>query len=245
MISGLYKAAHAMEAAEFRHQASAENLAQAHHPGYRRRLVRETSFESALGQQQNPTAATLPTGDGSGDVDVHVDFESGPLRQTGRSLDIAVQGDGFFVVDGPDGPLYTRNGGFHVNQAGQLVTIDQLPVLSEDGPLTLPNGVSSQAIQVSATGEVLADGQLLGQLQLASFEDNTLLTAAGVSLFAAPPGVQPQPSQVQVVQGFLEQSNVAAIDELVSIMVGSRQYEVARKAMSVIEQAIQKHVGVQ
>ncbi|MEZ6061522.1 MAG: flagellar hook-basal body protein [Planctomycetaceae bacterium] len=244
MLSGLYSAASAMDAASLRHETSADNLAHAHQPGFRRRVVGEVAFESVLNPRPGSSARDEAAARLS-DASLSVDFRQGPLQQTGRALDVALQGDGFFVVQGPDGPLYTRNGGFHVNGDGQLVTVDQLPVLGEGGPLNLPNGVSSESIQVSASGEVLSGTEVIGQLQLASFDDLSVLLPAGVSLFSAPPNAQVQPANAQIVQGFLEQSNVQAIDELISIMVGSRQYEAAQKAMNAMDESIQKRTRVQ
>ncbi len=243
MISGLYRAAYAMDGAALRHETAADNLAHAHQPGFRRRVVGQTTFDAVIEPQRGSAGSQADRAKTHRDA-LHVDFQSGPLQQTGRPLDVALQGDGFFVVQGTDGPMYTRNGGFHVNQDGLLVTVDQLPVLGNGGPITLPNNASSEAVMISATGEVTVDGDAIGQLQLAAFEDQSVLQPAGVSLFAAPPGVTPQEADVQIVQGFLEQSNVSAIDELVTIMVGSRHYEAARKAMNAMEESLQKRVGI-
>ena len=116
---------------------------------------------------------------------VQYDFSQGHFDQTKRPLDLALHGDGFFTVQGPDGPLYTRNGSFYVDANRQLVTIDNLPVMGPAGPIVLPQQVNSENIDVSRDGRLSSNGQEFGQLELVKFQDNSVLTPAGSSLFSA------------------------------------------------------------
>lgn len=241
MITGLYSAATAMDAATSRHAVAAENLAHAHHPGFRRRIVQQAPFKDVMAATRDTSGMSQSMGTS---VVNHVDFSAGLHKPTGRKLDLALTGDGFFVVDGPDGPLYTRNGSFHVNAEGQLVTVDQLPVRGDTGILTLPPNTTPESLHVTPAGALSANGIPIGQLELATFDDPSVLTSEGVSLFSAPDNVDPGESAAQVSQGFVEQSNVAPIDELINIIVSSRQYESAQKALTAISEAVQHNVGI-
>src|SRR5580692_6930078 len=104
------------------------------------------------------------------------DFSQGTLQPTGNPSDLALTGQGFFVVNGPSGPLYTRNGSFQLSSSGALITTDGYAVNGVDGPIqTQPN----QAIQIGADGSVLQDGQPVGQLQIVDFQDRRVLQKMG------------------------------------------------------------------
>ena len=118
---------------------------------------------------------------------IQFDFTQGRLEETNRRLDVAISGDGFFTVEGSQGPLYTRNGSFHAGPDGTLTTIDNLPVLSGGRPIELPQGATTENIDITRDGRMSANGQEFAQLDLVQFSDPSLLTAEGASLFAAPP----------------------------------------------------------
>ena len=247
MITGLYSAASAMDNAATRHEASAENLANAHLPGYRRRVVQQNSFATELSKTRDtsgmsPLLGIAPPKDADGGI--RLDFTHGAMKQTGRSLDVALEGDGFFVVEGPNGPLYTRNGAFMASPDGRLVTTDMLSVIGRNGPINIPANLSSEAITVTGDGRLLGNGIEFGQLATVQFADKTKLTAVGASLLQAADDVVPQDSNDPVLQGFLEQGNVSHMEELVNILVASRQYEAAQKVLTVIDQSMDKRIGV-
>jgi flagellar basal-body rod protein FlgF len=245
MITGLYSAATALDAAEARHRIASENLAHIHQPGHRRRIIEQTTFEHALSQQQDTNGYAKTLGANVSETTIHVDHSSGVLEQTRRPLDLAIQGDGFFTVEGPEGPLYTKNGRFHVNPNGDLVNVDGLPVRSQGGgPLTLPVGASPSSLTVGMDGTVAVNGAPIGQLELTGFERLQELQPAGASLFSDPGTAGQQDAQVQVMQGYVERSNVSPIDELVNIMVSSRQYEAATKIMTAIDRTIEQRIDL-
>ena len=139
MLNGLYSAAAGMDAAQARHETAATNLASAQQPGFRRTQVGRGTFEAAVLAVQHQEGRDAGPNQ-SGDL---LDFREGTMQLTGRGLDLAIQGDGFFVVDGPEGLLYTRNGRFFVNEASELVTVDGLPLQGTAGPIRLPPGTST------------------------------------------------------------------------------------------------------
>jgi flagellar basal body rod protein FlgG len=172
------------------------------------------------------------------------DFTQGHIEETKRPLDLALSGEGFFTVQGPEGPLYTRNGSFYVDENRQVVTVDNLPEMGAGGPIVLPADVTSETVEVAVDGSLYANGVQFGQLAVVQFEDNSVLQTAGVSLFSAGPEAVTLPSAAGVLQGRLESANTSSIDELIQIMSGSRQFEAAQKAMNTIAESVQRRIGL-
>src|SRR5690606_18333369 len=121
------------------------------------------------------------------------------------------QGDGFFVIEGENGPLYTRNGSFHLDADGQLVTIDQLPVLGTTGPISIPSNAAFSSLHIAHDGTVSADGQEVGRIRVADFADRQQLRQVGATLFEAPPDVEPFDVETSMLQGTREGANVSPI----------------------------------
>jgi flagellar basal body rod protein FlgG len=237
MLSGLYSAAAGMDAATARHEVAAKNLAFAQHPGHRRLAFRQQAFGSLVGEV-TPQAPTT-----EGPSTTVVDFSPGRLEMTGRTLDVAIRGEGFLVLEGPYGPLYTRNGRLQVNASGELVSGDGWRVQGRGGTITFPPGTSTQDLQITATGQLIASDVPLGQLEIVTFADPARLQRVGAAVFAAPDGVLPEPVESTVVQGMFEHSNVEPVSELVALIVAARQYEAAQQALRSIERAVERHIS--
>ncbi|MCA9058049.1 MAG: flagellar hook basal-body protein [Planctomycetaceae bacterium] len=257
MISGLYSAATGMDAAAHRHEVASENLANIQMPGFRRRVMTQTTFEKELRNnlqqrlqagQPLPASATMLSSPysallGTAVEGIQYDFDAGYFQTTGRPLDIAIQGEGFFTVEGPQGPLYTRNGAFQVNQNRELITVDNLPVVGLNGRIVLPADATAESVQVLRDGRLVANGVEFGQLDVVQFDDPQQLTAVGASLFAAPENVTPRNIEGDVRGGALEMANTSAITEMTAIIQGSRQYEAAQKALTTIADAIRNRIA--
>jgi flagellar basal-body rod protein FlgF len=162
------------------------------------------------------------------------DFAQGSLTSTGNPTDLALSGRGFFAVSGPNGTLYTRNGGFQVSLQGTLVTAEGYPVRLDNGQaLTLdPN---SQLI-VAADGSVSQNGATLGQLQLVDFADPSLLEKAAGTNFQSPDPqkVAPQAAtNVQVAQGKLESSNSSSAESAARMVMLMRHFEMLQRAVKI------------
>src|SRR5262249_32675163 len=157
-------------------------------PGYRRIGLNFESFERSF--DQVTAKAVTPLGTRS--VGSYTDFRPGLSIYTGNPLDVAIDGDGFFTVRGPEGPLYTRNGTFVGDQDGQLLTRSGHPVLGTNGPITLPPNALD--VRFGVDGTVSADGAVVDQLRLVTFPDQSRLMRAGATSFTAPDDVQPQNS---------------------------------------------------
>lgn len=167
------------------------------------------------------------------------DFTTGSLAQTGNPLDLALTGDGFFVVRTPQGNRYTRDGNFRLSTAGELQTSDGFAVLgtggSGDQPIVLPQG----KVEVSQQGQVNVDGVAAGTLKIVTFKDAGVLTSVGASLFSAPAGTQEiPPAQTGIAQGFLESSNVNPVATVTQMIGLLRSFELLSQAVRTISRDV-------
>jgi flagellar basal body rod protein FlgG len=142
---------------------------------------------------------------------------------------MALTGSGFFVVNGPSGPLYTRNGSFQLSSTGALTNTEGYPVAGTGGPIQT---VSQEPIQVQPDGTVQQAGITIGKLQIADFKNPQVLTKVGNSNFAnSKPSVPPIASDATVSQGQLEGSNVGTSEATVGLVGVMRQTEMLQKAI--------------
>ena len=238
MLRGLYAAATGMEAASNAHEVTSRNLAHASVPGFRKALL---SFEAL----RNPSA---PEGEddlaGAQMNAPAIDFTPGPMNRTGAPLDLALDGDGFFVVNGPDGPLYTRSGTFQLDGTGQLITPDGLTVQSTSGTLTIPANTPVGEILVGVDGTIRVGAEEIGKLEIRSFATPQSLRSVGATLFEAPLDLVAQPAEARVLQGTREMSNVSAVSELVNLIAAQRHYEMSQKAATSMDRAAQKRIDL-
>jgi flagellar basal-body rod protein FlgF len=203
------------------------NLANASTAGFKRR---SNAFTKILDKQQGTPETYTP---GKIDLQSAFDFSQGNLVQTGRSLDFALGGRGFFTVETPNGPLYTRNGVFEVNQNGQIVDSMGRIVSGESGPITLPASVSMMDINVATDGRISANGSVIGKFKVVDFkkeDENKLAPAGGNCFMISDKSIQPtSPETVFIKQGSQESSNVKVVDELVDMVMVTRLYEANMK----------------
>jgi flagellar basal-body rod protein FlgF len=158
-------------------------------------------------------------------------FAPGPLKETGNPLDMAIDGDAFFVVQTARGERYTRNGAFQLNAAGELVTSTGDRVLGDGGPITFQPTDSNVAVNPDGSitvreGGLSTSDSARGKLRLVRFENVAQLQKDGTSLFTAPNGVTPEaaPASVKVIRGAIEQSNVQPVIEMARMVEITRVY---------------------
>jgi flagellar basal-body rod protein FlgF len=157
------------------------------------------------------------------DVATIRDLDPGPITTTGNPLDLAIEDRGYFVVETPEGPRYTRSGQFRLNDAGELVTGDGHPVLDDSGgPLVVP--AESGALSVASDGTVSSAQGVLGRIDLVAFANEERLEKAGASLYRTDQPAVPAEG-ARVVQGALEGSNVQPILEMTRMMATVRAYQ--------------------
>ncbi len=205
------------------YETVAQNLANMSTAGYKRTV---SSFSRELMSRMSETPETLPA-DGAIQATGTRDFSQGQMVKTDRTLDLAIQGKGFFVVETAEGPLYTRNGAFQIQRDGRLVDMNGRNVAGADGPIIVPATVSEQSISISPDGSLRSGDTALGRIRVVDFgADESRLTAKGFNCYSAPADAVPAPVGNSVVhQGYQEASNVRSVEEMVSLMVVSRMYE--------------------
>lgn len=210
----------------------ANNLANAATPGYK--LDRESySLYVAQEAQEAALAGLAPDPVLAPVVQRNwIDFRQGTLVPTGNPTDLGISGPGFFVVKGPAGTLYTRNGAFMVSRDGLLVTREGYPVLGTGGQAIHLAGKGP--VVVSPEGEVRQDGVVVGRLEVVDFAQPEGLTKYGHGYFrAASAQVAPAPATGYVIeQGKLESSNVSTPESAVRLIGILRQFEMLQRAVS-------------
>ena len=222
-----------MQAQWLRHEILANNLANASTPGFKHddlAIVPDAGVASA----QPTNLLAVPTGGG---LIQWTDFSQGSIQGTGRALDAAINGPGFFVVDAPAGPRYTRTGVFDIRADGVLVGPTGAPVLGARGPIT----VTSARVRIGPGGEVFDSGRMVDTLTVVDFPRPYPLLKDGHTLFAAATGAaEPAPAKgYEIAGGALEGSNTSTVQMMVSMIDVLRTYEAAQRAMQAMEEANQ------
>lgn len=154
----------------------------------------------------------------------------GPLKLTGNPLDIGLEGDGFMMVETPEGTQYTRAGNFSLNANGELVTAAGYRVLNDgEGPIVIP--ADAREIKISHQGEISTDEGVIGKLGVVEFANMQELQPAGNGLYKAPEGGATPSLDTKVLQNMLEGSNVKGVLEMTDMIEISRQYQSTQKLL--------------
>ncbi len=225
MIKGLYRSASGMIPHLKKQEVSANNLANAGTPGYKKDLV----FTQELSRAKQKFAPRRTDWEQPMIEDVYVDYTPGSLDKTGNALDLAIEGDGFFTLEAPDGStLLTRSGSFGVDADGFLVFSDGFRVIGEGGPIEVGDG----RVTVNHTGSIEVDGALVGRIVPNTVADMNQIEKIGDSMFAVKEGAELiAVESFSIRQGFLETSNVDLVREMIDMMISFRAYEANAKAM--------------
>lgn len=230
MNVSLYQAAAAMNANARWQESISENLAAGSVPGARKREVSFSAIEAGLvrGLPNMPASRhVMPT------ANSYINFQQGTVRPSAGPLDFALDGKGFFEIQLPNGShAYTRDGEFHLNAQGQLVTKQGYPVLTDSGPAQFDPNIPSP-ITVSPTGEVSQGTEVKGRLRLVEFNDPQKLTVLGDGYFLAENSeLQPSTSDAtRVHQGFIEGSNVSPTTDMAHLITAMRMFESNQRVM--------------
>jgi flagellar basal-body rod protein FlgF len=224
--TGMQHAAAALQMLERRQEVLANNLANVSTTGFKGERV----FSELL-------SGGLPT------VRTATDTRVGALISTGAPLDLAITGDGFFVVATPAGERLTRGGAFQLNDERQMVDAEGHALLGEEnpqggtrGPVTIPAGAA--AVNIDRSGTVIVDGKQIARLRFESVPADTALQHEGGGLFAAPQSrARVAPGDRTVSQGAQEESNVNSLESMVDLISVQRAYASAQKVMTTIDAA--------
>ncbi len=256
MIRALYTAASGMNAQQANIDNIAHNLANVNTVGFKKSRV---EFEDLVYQQTKapgtPTSATaetpvgLETGLGVRPAASSRDFSRGNMRSTSGPVDMAIEGDGMFQVLLPSGETaYTRAGTFHLSSEGALVTADGFSVQPE---ITIPPNTTTISISKDGIVSVMVAGQAaaqqVGTIEIATFRNAAGLHALGGNLFQAStasgdptvgaPGVE---SRGTIAQGYVEDSNVSVVEEMVNMILSQRAYEANSKVVKASDEMLQQ-----
>ncbi len=239
MLKRLAMAGHAMTTQMAKMETLTNNLANISTRGFKRdelfvRELKKTVSELNGSNFANDT--TVPY------VGARIDFSQGPLEGTNRPLDVAISGNGLFSVETPNGEAYTRDGRFTLNQEGILITLEGVPVLGEGGPIAINlQENSATEVLINGSGEILIDGNVIDKLKIVSTENPADFSKIGSNLFRLKEGGEVTVLEnVEVKQGFLENSNVDSITEMVSMIDLMHQYEMAQKMIRSQDAILQK-----
>ncbi len=256
MINSLWIAKTGMTAQQTQLDVISHNLSNVSTTGFKRNnavfedlIYQNLRQVGAQTSEENQLPTGLHLGLGVRTVATSRNFTQGSLQQSSNSLDVAINGNGFFEVQLPDGTIgYTRDGSFQLDSQGRLVTSGGLPVANG---ITVPQGATSISISesgvVSATLAGNPQPQQLGQLAMSSFINAAGLQPVGQNMYqesaasGAPPQGQPGTNGLGVMrQGFLETSNVNVVEELVTMIQTQRAYEMNSKAIQTSDQMLAK-----
>jgi flagellar basal body rod protein FlgG len=194
----------------------ANNISNASTGGYKA----DREFYSLYAEQENIHSMPLVQ-------KAYTDLSQGVLQSTGNQLDFALSGKGFFTVQGPNGPLYTRNGAFQVDATGRLATAEGYPLQGTNGAIQIPG---KQPIEVSGDGTVSQNGTVIGQLQISDLTSGAGVSKQGNTYFRADPGSIVRAPGSSVQQGKLEASNTGTAESAVRLVSVMRQFEMLQKA---------------
>lgn len=160
-----------------------------------------------------------------------LNLSNGPINTTGRDLDAAIEGGGFFVVQTAGGTRYTRAGRFSMTADGTLVTDGGAPVLGDNGPIKLTPGSD---IRIDADGSIRNGQAVAGKLAVVQFADPSRLTREGGVLFRSDVETATPATNVSVKGGALEEANVSVVERVAELTNVTRSFEALQKALSLM-----------
>lgn len=238
MNSGMFAALSAGLMAETRMDRISNNLANVNTPGFKRD---RTGFESLMAGNTNQVPQSTTADPIMQKENLFIDYTPGSIAQTGNTLDLAIDGNGFFAVQTPGGLAYTRQGNFTVSRDGVLMTSDGYPVQGGQGNVA---NLKGSQIEIDGNGKIIVDGAETGAIKLVDFPKPYNLKKVGSALFVPEnSGAEPIASTAQIRQGHLEGSNVETVSEMVQMIQATRDYESYSKVIKGFDDMTNKTVN--
>jgi len=250
MLKGLYTAAMGMNVQSKRLDVISNDLANAGTTGYKKDKVSVSTFKEEYVKRLDDSQNFIPNEARIGKItygakvdEVFTDFTQGSIRATSNDTDVAIQGDGFFVVETPNGPAYTRDGSFLVDGEGNLVTSEGYQVMGEDGPISFGEDYFSSGakIVIQNNGMLYLGGEYIDTLDIAAFEDSKALTKLDDNLYTS--NGNRTEFTGSVIQNYLEVSNVNTVDAMVDMITVARAYETNQKMIQTLDSVLDKAVN--
>ena len=243
MNIGLYQSAASLSALERWQDVVSQNITSSQNSGYRKRTI-NFSTEMA-GELQTDAKAKIGRDAGMPTVfpkvNTGINFNFGETLPTRRELDVALQGEGFFEIQRPDGSkVYTRSGEFRMRPDRTIVTSGGDLVMSSTGnPMLLR--AAGGAVVVNPNGTIQQGGAAIGKIAVVQFPDNAKLRPISGGFFLAPDGVDPEAvPEPDLIQGYLEGSNTSSLREMVDLVLISRAYEANQKIITTVDEEMGK-----
>lgn len=249
MVRALYTAYTGMYNEQNRLDIISNNIANSATTGYKQESVTSQAFKQMLAvkiRDGSDAYIDRPIGNMSLGVklgEVYTDYGQGSLRQTSNTYDLAISGEGFFQVrvpmaDGSTSVKYTRDGNFNMTSDGFIVDVDGNHLQGANGDLQVDP--SAAEVVVTREGYVQVDGQVVDRIAIADFEDYDYLKKFGDNMYEAVDGATAKATTAMIEQGYLEQSNVNVVSEMVDMITITRAYEANQKIIRSVDTMLDK-----
>lgn len=238
MIKGLYNAAAGMIPRESQLEAISNNLANANTTGFKadRRYFRTVLNNMLLQGGEGGSPVKLP----DELYYLGTDQSEGAMKRTGNPLDLSISGKGFFVIETENGEGYSRNGNFRLNREHELVNGEGFNVMGENGPVI----IKGNDVFINEQGDITVDGRVIDRLQVVDFQQPYQLRRNGYGLFIPVSEEQSNPAEdFNLMQGYLENSNVNLISEMALMIELNHVYEALQKAISTNDETLRMAVN--
>ena len=245
MTRGLYIAGTGMMLQRRLMENITNNISNADTTGYKKEHLVSHSFDEVMIERLNDTNVVGytrlvgPLNLGTQIDQLYVNYAQGGLEGTERNTDLAMIGNGFFVVQTPDGERYTRSGAFFIDELGYLITGEGNLLLGEDGPIY----VGGLDFSVDGSGGVWVDDVYETRIRVVSFADNESLRKQGSNLYFSLEDPEDVTQPYGIRQGFLETSNVDISREMVDMLSVYRTYETNQRILTMIDETVGKAVN--
>ncbi len=252
MIRGLYTSAVGMMTQMNNMDVVTNNIANADTAGFKKDVSVTQAFSKELARRlDDPKYELIKHDNQVGRMSlgvfvnsVHTDFSDGSFEHTGESLDLAIEGDGFFSVlvndnDGNSSEKYTRDGSFTLGKNGTLLTTGGNVVVGENGIITLPNG----EISINQAGEIYVNNEYIDRFKIIDVENKDSLRKYGDNLYDTIDESNVTEFSGRIMQGYKERSNVNSVEEMVKMITLSRVYEANQKMLQISDSTLQRAVN--
>jgi flagellar basal-body rod protein FlgF len=217
MIDALLTTQRAMDIDKLRLQTISHNISNMNTPGFKKQAFEVQEFSNQL---VPPMSALIHA------YTPQFVMTQGALNQTHRQHDLAISGDGYFQVQGESGVMYTRRGDFHINPDGALALASGEVLLGQGGVIQ----VDDKEFTINTQGEVLIEHHKTDEIHCVAI-DKESLRSVGNGLYESDASPNPQSNTTRILQGFIEQSNVKSVDEMMELVKTSRHFETTQRIM--------------
>lgn len=255
MLKEIFTAALGMQNQQTRLEVTANNIANANTSGFKRASVFERNLIESKSNFFN-TPGDIEQNDPP--IGSYYDFRPGGFRETGNKLDLALEGNGFFVTQDAEGKEFlTRSGSFMLSKDGEITAMDGKKLIGEGGPINVTSEIVSDPaltgdgraveIRISSLGEIFANDLEIGKLKIVKVQDEQWLQRTSGSDFIVTYGGETefsQPDEIIVRQGWLESSNVNVVDEMVEMIELQRMFEAGDKVVKTNDGTLERSINL-